>query len=229
MAKQVTIFGERCSGTNYLEHLLVTNFEVEYIMGDKHMYEYNGLIPDQSDSVFFFGIARNVVDWVNSLYRDQPHLPSHLCNSIETYLTDPMYSIVDNRETDHNWLTNQRYSNLFELRHVKMQFLVDTMPRLVRHYKLITYDELMADFHGIMNQIKSCGLKVRSSIESQFPVNVAGYRGSKEQTYAETRKDKTNCIDAKLILSKVNPYYEKLLFPSMARCLDECGATDNKH
>ena len=38
--KQVTIYGERCSGTNYLQQLLLLNFNVEitWVCGWKHFY-----------------------------------------------------------------------------------------------------------------------------------------------------------------------------------------------
>ena len=57
MIKQVTIYGERCSGTNYLEQLLLSNFEVEitWEYGWKHFFGHADL--SNSDDVLFIGIV----------------------------------------------------------------------------------------------------------------------------------------------------------------------------
>ena len=41
--KKVTIYGERCSGTNYLEELIVSNFDVKitWEYGWKHFFGFN--------------------------------------------------------------------------------------------------------------------------------------------------------------------------------------------
>ena len=43
MLKKVTIYGERCSGTNYLENLLLLNFDIEIVWdyGSKHFFGFN--------------------------------------------------------------------------------------------------------------------------------------------------------------------------------------------
>jgi len=76
--KKVTIYGERCSGTNYLEELLLLNFDVETVWdyGWKHFFGFNDLT--NSDDTLFIGIIRNLEDWINSLYREKHHLPIHL-------------------------------------------------------------------------------------------------------------------------------------------------------
>ena len=73
--KKITIYGERCSGTNYLEELLLLNFEVEIIWdyGWKHFFGFNDL--NNSDDVLFIGIIRNIYDWINSFFREKHHLP----------------------------------------------------------------------------------------------------------------------------------------------------------
>jgi hypothetical protein len=45
MLNKVTIYGERCSGTNYLEQLLIKNFDVEVVWtyGWKHFFGFTDL------------------------------------------------------------------------------------------------------------------------------------------------------------------------------------------
>jgi len=204
---KVTIYGERCSGTSYLKELFDINFNVEltWQYGWKHFFGFNNL--ENSDDTLFIGIIRNLPDWVNSLYREKHHLPPHLTANEYTFLNDEFYSIDNNNEIifDRNIETNKRYKNIFELRHVKNKFLVETMPTLVKNYVLITYDELLNDFNNCMNKIKKY-LQVKSNIE--FPLNVYYYKANKNVLFTK----KQNEIPNDVIYSKANLFYEKILF-----------------
>jgi len=212
--KKVTIYGERCSGTNYLEQLLLLNFDVEitWEYGWKHWFGFNDL--SFSDDCLFIGIVRNIVDWMNSLYKDKHHFPPSI-NSIDAFLNKTFYSRWKGNEImeDRHILTKERYKNIFELRHVKNQFLVDTMPKLVKNYCLITYDDLTTNFTEIMNKIMRCGLQVKSNI--QFPLNVLFYKNYKKVDYELVKKLKSKQkkkIPADLIIKKANLFYEMQLF-----------------
>ena len=205
--RKVQIYGERCSGTNYLEQLLITNFDVKVISdyGHKHFFGFNDL--SGSDDVLFIGIIRNLPDWVNSLYREKHHLPTRLRNDTNAFLNDEFFSILDNGlldERDVNLETTEIYKNIFELRHIKNKYLVETMPLSVKHYQLITYDNLIADFANVMNQLKNSGLVTKEC----FPVNISYYKAERNTPFIK----KTNQIPTELILSKANLFYEKLLF-----------------
>ena len=79
MVNKFTIYGERCSGTNYLESLMVNNFDVS-ITWDydwKHFFGWHSL--NNSDDTLFIGIVRNPVDWLNSFYKN--HIIYH-CNCV---------------------------------------------------------------------------------------------------------------------------------------------------
>jgi hypothetical protein len=95
MITNYTIYGERCSATNYLEELISLNFDVDinWNFGWKHFFGFNNF--NNSDNTLFIGIVRNPYDWINSLYRDQHHLPRDFIN-IEKYLKNEFYSIRDN-------------------------------------------------------------------------------------------------------------------------------------
>jgi hypothetical protein len=215
MLKKVTIYGERCSGTNYLEELLTSNFDVEIVWdyGWKHFFGFNDLT--NSDDVLFIGIIRNINDWINSFYKNPHHLPHHLLVNEETFLNEEIYSIdYSNYEimNDRNMESNQKekYKNIFELRHIKNKFLYETMHKKVKNYLLITYDNLIENFVDVMNQIKNCNLQVKCNIE--FPINVKYYKKHKEQEYIKKEENKP-IISHEKIIKKANLYYEKQLFP----------------
>lgn len=219
--KKVTIYGERCSGTNYLEQLLLLNFDVEitWNYGWKHFFGFNDLT--NTDDILFIGIVRNLYDWINSLYREKHHLSKELTSDIYTFLTHEFYSfyttetfeLTDNEiMTDRNMETNERYKNIFELRRVKNKFLIQKMPILVKNYCIITHDELLINFKDIMYKLKNCGLEVKKDID--FPLNVTYYKTNKNVEY----KKKVNEISKEIIDNLIMKdeellFYEKILFP----------------
>lgn len=213
MIRKVTIYGERCSGTSYLEELLIANFDVEIVWsyGWKHFFGFNDLT--NSDDVLFIGIVRNLTDWVNSLFREHHHLQPELKRGdVNDFLNKEFYSFNDDGTEiieDRNIETNERYKNIFEARHIKNKFLVETMPKLVNNYLLITHDNLVEDFVNVMNRFKNCNLQVKSNIE--FPINIYYYKHHEDAPYIK----KTNEISDHVIIEKVDLFYEKILFPNM--------------
>jgi hypothetical protein len=218
--KKITIYGERCSGTNYLEQLLLLNFNVEitYSYGWKHFFGFSDL--SNSDDVLFIGIVRNLHDWINSLYRDKYHLPlknkKNLTNEqmLDEYLNKEFYSINNNNNQeimhDRNIYTGERYKNIFELRHIKNKFLIETLPTLVKNHCLITYDNLMNNFVDVMNKIKNHNLEIKTNII--FPLNINYNAKNKNLIF---KKKNTNKIKNELIIKKANLFYEKILFPKL--------------
>jgi hypothetical protein len=227
MITHVTIFGERGSGTNYLEQLLLTNFDVKVVWPFfwKHFFGFH-TFPN-SDHILFLGIVRNVHDWINSVYRSPHHFPKSLTENEETFLHKEVYSVDDRGNEmmqDRNIYTKERYKNIFELRYVKMRFLLEDMPKLVQHYLLITHDNLLHNFVETMKQIQRFSLPVKMGIE--FPINVSYYMKNKHHTYTK----KPNTIPKQAILDKVNKEYESLLFPndSMFECIST-GSSELEH
>jgi len=198
MVKKVTIFGERCSGTKYLQKLLEINFHVEitWEYGAKHFFGFKPL----SDDVLYIGIVRNLTDWVNSLWRIPYHVPKENTKDVHSFLTNEWWSEYEGREImeDRNLETGNRYKNILEMRHVKNKFLVETMPKIAKQYCLITYDELMNNFMKVMNKIKGCGLEVKNPI----CLNIKN-----------PNEKRVNVIPREVIEKKANLYYENMLFP----------------
>ena len=231
---KVVIYGERCSGTNYLQNLLLDNFN-NFILsnptdmsknskyGHKHFFGYKDLKNEDTNDVLFIGIIRNLPDWINSLYRAKYHFPRVLLKaSFNSYLKNIMYSvnnteIMEDRNTeimeDRNMETGYRYKNIFELRHIKNKYLVDIMPTLVKNYCLITYDNLITNFEDVMNQFKKY-LQVKNNI--QFPVNVYSSNFGRS-----IFKKKDNEYPDDLIIPKADLTYEKILFPEWYEMINE--------
>ena len=79
MIKNYTIYGERCSGTSYLERIMGLNFDINrtWNYGWKHFFGFQDDKLANSDDTLFICIIRNLPDWINSFYRTPHHLVIH--------------------------------------------------------------------------------------------------------------------------------------------------------
>lgn len=233
MLKNVVIYGERCSGTNYLEELLSLNFEAKRIehklglqdkfglqhkFGLKHFFGFNSY--EDTDDILFICIVRGPVEWYNSLFRTPHHLPYSHRSNIVNFLNKEIFSFDDynyhdkdeTREImeDRNIYTKERYKNIFELRHTKLRYLIEDLPKKVKNFILIRYEDLVYNFVNTMNQIKNCNLEVKQDIN--FPLNTNNYKKDTNIKFS-TIKKQPYIITKEMVYENpnFNPQYEKRL------------------
>ena len=216
MIKYFTIYGERCSGTHYLQNLISMNFDIEltWRFGSKHFIGFNNL--SNNEDTIFLCIVRNPLRWINSFYRNPWHLPFSFRNNVHNFLNNeflsfqectPGINAINERMKDRNMYTLKRYKNIFEMRHTKLKYLIDDMPLKVKHHIIIKYEDLINDFENTMNRIKDYGLQVKKNI--LFPLNTYKYKDT-NQKYTPNN---TIIITNDMIYNNryFNPYYEKIL------------------
>jgi hypothetical protein len=143
-----TIYGERHSGTNYLEKIVKRRFKLKPVWnyGWKHFFgfcEWQSL--NSANNTLFIGIVRNVYDWIGGMQKTPHHVPTKNRNIEHLISCEWMSIIKGGRENvlDRNYWTNQRYKDIFSLRSTKIKFLYHFMPFLVDNYLLITYEDLL--------------------------------------------------------------------------------------
>jgi len=222
MLKKYTIYGERCSGTNYLENIININFDVEitWEYGWKHFFGFKDDKLKKSDDTLFICIVRNLPDWINSFYREMHHLPLRYKNmskeeKLEEFLNKEFWSFDDNnmnRDTkkeimeDRNIYTGERYKNIFELRHTKIKWMLEDLPNKVKNCIFIRHEDLINDFDKTLLKIKDKGLEVKKNIN--FPLNTNNYKNNNKMKF----KPKKNSISTEFIFSNPNllPLYEKI-------------------
>ena len=218
MLQKYTIFGERCSGTNYLENIINMNFDVtvtwEY--GWKHFFGFQDNSLKNSDDTLFICIVRNLPDWINSFYRTPHHVPKYkkmLCKEkrLDEFLNKEFYSVFDKDQTermeDRNIYTGERYKNIFELRHTKLNWMLEDLPNKVENCIFIRHEDLINDFEKTLLKIKDMGLEIKKNIN--FPLNTTFYKKTNS-----IFKIKTNDISNEFILSNPNiiKLYEKKIY-----------------
>lgn len=221
MIEKFAIYGERCSGTNYIEVIMKLNFDINitWEYGHKHFFGFNDKILENSDKTLFICIIRNPVDWINAFYRNSHHVPKHLTRNINNFLNDEFYSYVDNKNyptygneilEDRNIYTGERYKNIYELRHTKLKWMIEDLPKKVKNYILIKHEDLLDNFNETLYKIKNKGLKIKENIN--FPINTDRY---KKKNYKYVKK--VNKFKKDIILSNPNyiPFYDKKLYNNL--------------
>lgn len=214
MIKKFTIYGERCSGTNWLENIITMNFNIEitWKYGWKHFPGFDNL--ENSDDTLFICISRNPVDWLNSFYLNPFHLPKCLKGNVHNFLNDEFWSFDDNEKKtdetkelliDRNLYSKERYKNIFELRHIKLKYMIEDLPKKVKNYIFIRYEDLVNDFENTINKIKDVGLVLKGTTIK----NTTEYKKEKKDFIKKNYSE----IPSELILNNpnFNKYYESKL------------------
>jgi hypothetical protein len=215
MCTQFTIYGERCSGTNYLESLILENFNISitWKYGWKHFfgfYDFKTCTTDD-DQTLFIGIVRNPVLWIQGFYSNPHHVPTEL-KSIIPFLSKEFYSVNDDgtlRIEDLNYMTHRKYTNIFELRRCKNHYLMNVMKTNVKNYILINYERLKDDTFTCLHALqKQFNLERKSTIYR----NVDYYKKNKILSYADKKnKNKLPNRFISIILRSIDISQESML------------------
>lgn len=150
------ILGERNSGTNYLQELINENFYAESNNNHIHKHFFGHDDFENIDNTLIISIVRNPYDWINSCYIKKYNLAIDNKNK-KNFLNNEIYSynqIDDNGivvfkgilEKDLNIYTKCKYKNIFELRHTKLKYMLEDLPKITKNYILIKYEDLLIDF-----------------------------------------------------------------------------------
>jgi hypothetical protein len=179
--KKFIIYGERCSGTNFLENAILENFHIEisWEQGSKHFFCFNNYDKRNFDDTLYIGIIRHPIYWINSFSKELYHVPEINRKSLHNFLFNEFYSVNDEIEKapklqtvlfnnkaqkknkyttmteDLNYKTNKKYKNIFELRKIKNEYLMDIMPTKVKNYILINYENLLNNYDETLEFIKN--------------------------------------------------------------------------
>lgn len=158
-----TIYGERHSGTKLIESLMRNNtgLSLTWEYGWKHWFGFTGSgdILNANDTLFI-GVVRNPYDWILSFFKEPHHVPKCNRSKLHQFLFNQWYSVVDpifdtsEITIDRNFLSNQRYDNIFDLRKHKIYYLRQIMPLICNNYILISYEQLISNTKNIIKHIQ---------------------------------------------------------------------------
>lgn len=196
------IKGERCSGTNYLEKLLVTNLKVSlYETSEwKHGYFSLSVTDNFGKSIDYLTIVifRDVFDWIRSFYLTPHHLEGAKAAS---WKNKPTFSEFIRREIkmiddQNNYKNMDRHplsldfpKNILELRKWKTENWLN-YKKLEKPVYYVKYEDLLNNPEHIIREINDKWFNVNFVFENwELPARWAG-AGHKEDTNIPYRKKK---------------------------------------
>jgi len=163
--KYFSILGERCSGTTFVEYAILRNFKLECkkICG-KHFFGHNmDLIFNEQDSneTLYIYVVRNPIDWIDSFFKRLHHVPRENKKNIFSFMNNEFYSIYEQGPeiqkeimTDRNINTKERYKDIFELRKVKNDYMLNTFSKKVQHFLILKYEDLRDNYEETLDSVK---------------------------------------------------------------------------
>lgn len=184
MVKYFTIYGERCSGTNFVERAIIKNFKLEltWKYDFKHFFGfYDFKEKEKYDDTLFIGIIRGPYEWMSSLYRTHHHIPYKNRKNWNSFVNNEFYSMDKGEEKmeDRNMFTKERYKNIFELRYMKNKFLIEDMKKKVNNYIFLRYEDFNDRYELSMNYIEKKFNLERLNKELIYINNYKGYGTTK--------------------------------------------------
>lgn len=220
LISKVQIYGERSSGTNYLEQLMKKNipsliFTNEY--GWKHFFP--PLTFPTSEQCLFVVIYRDLFDWTRSFYL-QPH---HVHKSIRklsfskfirsewhcvydkqsnTHPTEELYMQEMMFERDPN--TGNRFQNILSMRSSKINAL-ELLKEKVNYVEYVRYEELKKNPEQfIQHLIEKYNLPTYQKFE-----DIITYKGNTQEVFKQKKYFDFKKADLKFIVENLDLQLER--------------------
>ncbi|QIG59343.1 hypothetical protein [Dishui Lake virophage 2] len=147
MINQFAVFGERCSGTTYLEELLHSNFGLPITdkFGLKHFWKMTDF--EDSNTTLFIGIERELLSWLDSFAKTPHQVVPYKPLDYQALFFSPIVSYIG-KDVVEKW------DNIMECRTQKSQIIHFLLPNLVKNYYFISYEDLVADPIGFLEKLR---------------------------------------------------------------------------
>ena len=209
--QRIQIFGQRCSGTNFLEKLLLENFssiEIGNYYGFKHLWNAKLKRPiREGDGIKIIIIVRNPYDWLRSVHREPHHCPQLMARPLDVFIDEPLKAYKSKNWNNHN--REIRFSTINE------ENLIEFFPNFIecRNAKMATFSNLINDYpfiysinyEDLRDRTESELIKIGESLnldrKSSFKP-VSAYKGSgkdyKAKKYIRISKSSLSRINQSL-------------------------------
>lgn len=226
-----TIFSERCSGSNYLNKLVLNNLAIEkHDVGHKHFppwfelpqfmwhgddkcYTYEGL-----EHVLVLFIVRNPYDWSQSFHRRPWHAHPTIKNlSYDHFIRkawklNPKDRVIKlmlehNPFVDKDPMTFLDFPNIFKLRTAKIQNMMMIEDR-VCHFYMINYETVRDHPEEVLQEIA----ELFNVKQKPIYTPIDDYKGDPKQgTYQPVNYPPISKKNLKYIKSQLNRNLEALI------------------
>lgn len=176
--KKIQIFGLRCSGTNYLEQLILLNtsqVRIVKAIGHKHLWNTRFHQKQLPEDVQIIIIVRNPYDWLRSIYLEPHHCPELLGLSFTDFLNHPWNAYMGKiwnaplpsrrMQIVKTGKQFEKYDHVIHLRNSKMKILAD-LHRDLSTCQYVRYETLNEDPNRILKELmKNAGVPLQEEFQ----------------------------------------------------------------
>lgn len=220
------IFGERASGTNYLNELFSRNFpNVPYTPNYGWKHSVPKIDQKNSTQTLILAIFREPFDWLRSLYMQPYHVHHSITNlsfsefiraewhciydeQAKVYKGEPLYGTEMIQE--RNPETGERFENILKLRTSKIKSWKMLMHE-IQNIECLLYENINADPKSFITSLKE---KYNLSSMPGF-IGVDTYKGISETIYSPKKYFKILKTDYDFILQNLDFEVEESIGYSM--------------
>ena len=159
MITHVCVWGERVSGTTYLQRLVTSNTNLKiFIFNHKHFYQDLDVIKKTNTShILFLFITRDVIEWLQSLSLNTFHACKKLkeCTDFSTFIRSEWNCIHDETSGTSQFdkrygmemlhercpKTGLRFKNAIKMRTSKIQHMFH-IKNIVQNFVHVRYEDV---------------------------------------------------------------------------------------
>ena len=170
--KYIKIFGERNSGTRFLEEFLKKNTKNIQILssifdrgsGWKHGTPKINLFNNTQDILFIF-IIRDIKPWLKAMI-EKPYHYQIQKKKIDSFLLNNNLQITERRKDHDMCKYSYENQNIFDLRYFKINSYLDFF-KIIENSIFINLEDLQSDNHKFLNFLKNTyNINIRDKILS---------------------------------------------------------------
>lgn len=227
MTKDIRIYGERNSGTNFVSQLLISNFPVQVVnnvykkSGDyTNVYDWKHETPvaKQEETIVDILIVRKLVPWLYSFFKTQWHLQYK--EPLDAFLSTPL-EVNSSMSSQLNERPNEKtdcgtkfinyrdqYLSIFELRYLKWKEMY--------HYFHSNKNVVLLQVDRIQTDMYECELflKKLNQMYDFMPMEhfrfkpITTYKSGKRQYIPSLKEKKLKTEEKKIIADKKDKLLE---------------------
>lgn len=166
---RIQIYGERCSGTNYLQKLLKKNLidiKLTWEFGFKHFF-YKGDIRNNAYGCLFIAIYRDPVNWIHSLRKHPWHASKELWGlDFSSFIRSEWKAVYDEHAgidkcnplygseipMERDPVSGERFKNVMHMRSAKIRNW-QSIANITDNFTHVLYENLYADPKAFISEL----------------------------------------------------------------------------
>lgn len=160
-----------------------TKFNISNLFG--YNKEYTKFLYNQTKTTYFIFLVRNPYDWYlslkssllrpNNYFFDNKNLESFVSDknmrkfndilmSEQKYIWNNGYNNQSVDLSEFNSNNGKKFKNIFEMRNFKNNYILNVVPKFLKNYSIIRYEDFILHEHIILKKLEERGFEKRGKV-----------------------------------------------------------------